>query len=56
MGVVLSGWQLQNMSSGRGVGAGTRLLAEEALEDGACRTIGHKMSFLTVRGGLFCAP
>ena len=47
MGVVLGGWQLQNMSSRWGAGAGMRLLAEEALEDGTCRAIGHKMSFLT---------
>ena len=47
MGVILGGWQLQNMTSSRCAGAGTCLLAEEALEDRACRTIGHKMSFLT---------
>ena len=47
MGVVLGGWQLHNMSSRRGVGAGTCLLALEVLEDGACGTVGHKMAFFT---------
>ena len=47
MGVVLSGWQLHNMSLRRTAGADMRLLAEEALKDGACRTVGHKMAFFT---------
>ena len=47
MGVVLGGWQLQNMSWRRVRGTGTRLLSEEALEDGVWRTIGRKISFFT---------
>ena len=47
MRAVLGGWQLPNMSSRWVMGAGTHLLSEEALEDGACRAIGRKMSFFT---------
>ena len=47
MGVVLSGWQLQYLSSRRSAGAGTRLLTEEALKDWACRTVGHEVAFFT---------
>ena len=45
MAVVLGGWQLQYLSSRRRSGAGTRLLAEEALKDWACRTVGHEVAF-----------
>ena len=45
MGVVLVGWQLQYLSSRRGTGAGTCLLAEEALKDWAGRTVGHEVAF-----------
>ena len=48
MRVVLGGWWLQSRSLRRVMGVGTCLLSEEALEDGACRTIGHYMSlFIT---------
>ena len=45
VGVVLVGWQLQYLSSRRGAGAGECLLAEEALQDWAGRTVGHKVAF-----------
>ena len=35
------------MSSMWSASTGTRLLAEEMLKDGACRTVGHKMAFFT---------
>ena len=47
MGVILGGWKFHNMSSRRSAGTGTRLLAEEPLEDRASRTFGHKMAFFT---------
>ena len=47
VGVVLGGWQLQYLSSRRSTGAGTRLLAEGALKDWACRTVGHEVAFFT---------
>ena len=47
MGVVLGGWQLNYVSSRRSAGAGTRLLAEQALKNGACRAVGHKVAFFT---------
>ena len=45
VGVVLGGGQLQYLSSRWGAGAGTSLLAEEALQDGAGRTVGHEVPF-----------
>ena len=33
------------MSSRQSTDAGTRVLAEEALKDGACRAVGHKVAF-----------
>ena len=48
MHVVLGGWRLLSRSLRRVIGVGTRLLSEEALEDGASRTIGRYMSlFIT---------
>ena len=47
MGVVLGGWQFHNMSSKWSAGTGTCLLVEEPLEEGASRTVGHKMAFFT---------
>ena len=35
------------MSSRRSAGAGTCLLAEEALKDGTGRAVGHKLAFFT---------
>ena len=45
MRVVLGGWLLLLRSWRRFLGAGTRLLLEEALEEGKCRTTGRYMSF-----------
>ena len=45
VGVVLVGWQLQYLSLRRGAGAGTCLLAEEALNDWVGRTVGHEVAF-----------
>ena len=45
VGVVLGGGQLQYLSSTRGAGADACLLVEEALQDGAGRTVGHKVPF-----------
>ena len=45
VGVVFGSWQLQYLSSRRAAGAGACLLAEEALQDGAGRTVGHEVPF-----------
>ena len=50
MRVVLGGWRLLSRSLRRVMGAGTRLLSEETLEDGVCRTVGRYMSLFVTEG------